>query len=58
MANPQQSQAKETLLAKVPKGHLFYPLVFVNGEYGLSGGADHYQVVYALQQMMPSASRG
>jgi len=52
MAESDQYEQRKALLEKVPAGDVYYPLVFIDGERKLSGSADPYQIVYALQSVM------
>jgi len=52
MAEPEQYEQQKSLLEQVPVEYRYYPLVFVNGELKVTAGADPYQVMYAVQDML------
>jgi len=52
MAVPEQYEQQKDLLQLVPTGYLYYPMVFINGELKVTAGADPYQVIYAVQDML------
>ena len=52
MAVPEQHAQHKELLEQVPEGYRYYPMVFVNGDLKLTAGADPYQVMYAVQELV------
>ncbi len=52
MTNPAQRAEAEPLLAQVPQGYMFYPLVYIDGNLELVGSAEYYEVLYAVQQVL------
>jgi disulfide oxidoreductase YuzD len=52
MADPKQYEQYKTWVDQVKSGYRYYPLVFIDGELKLSGSADPYQIIYALQSVM------
>jgi disulfide oxidoreductase YuzD len=52
MAAPEQLASQKELLAKVPHDHLYYPLVFVNGELQIAGSAEYYEVLHVVRRAM------
>lgn len=52
MAKPEEEQKVRDLLDKVPKGYLFYPLVFVNGELRIVGSAEYYEILGAVRDLL------
>ncbi len=58
MAEPEQKAQVEDLLAQVPRGYMFYPLVFVGDSLELVGSAEYYEVLYAVQQHLQGGGEG
>ncbi len=56
MAEPEQKAQVEDLLAKIPRGYLFYPLVFIDDSLELVGSAEYHEVLYAVQQYLQGGS--
>ena len=52
MALPDQYEQHKVLLEQVPQGYLYYPMVFVNDELKVTAGADPYQVMYVVQEVL------
>lgn len=52
MAVPEQYEAKKALLDSVPKGYMYYPLVFVGEELKTVGSAEYYEVLYAVREVL------
>lgn len=55
VADPAVYEQQRALLDKVPSGYMFYPMVFINGDLKVTGGADPYQVMYAVQTLLKAA---
>jgi hypothetical protein len=52
MAVSEQYEAKKELLDRVPKGYLYYPLVFVGDDLKTVGSAEYYEVLYAVREVL------
>ncbi len=52
MAVPGKAEQMKDLLETVPKNRLYYPLVFVNGQFKVAGSAEYYQVLYAVRDLV------
>jgi len=57
MAEPEAFEQHKALLDQVPGGYLYYPLVFIDGNLKVTGGADPYQVMYAVQTVLKEAAK-
>jgi disulfide oxidoreductase YuzD len=55
VADPAVYEQQKALLDKVPSGYMFYPIVFINGDPKITGGANPYQVMYAVQTLLQAA---
>lgn len=57
VADPEEQRASQHLLDKVDDQGTYYPMVFVDGELMLSGSAEFYHVLRAVQEVIqPSAT--
>lgn len=40
------------LLAQVPEGYLYYPLLYVNGQLRHVGSAEYYEILYVIREVL------
>jgi len=52
MFKPEEAEHAQDLLAKVPQGYLYYPLVFVNGDLRIVGSAQYYEILGEVRGLL------
>lgn len=56
VANPEEQQAAQHLLDTVDDPGAYYPLVFVDGKLMITGSAEFYHVLRAVQEVVQPAA--
>jgi len=55
VGSPAEAERHQKLLAQVPNGYLYFPLLFVNGELKNVGSAKYYEIIYAIREALEPA---